>query len=420
MRRISLFTVLAVVLCTGFGTASAAQDAGAEATVSQMTVKNRKRDGFDPVGVRVGSYFLYPFATTGVLYDDNVFSVNLGEETDTIWTSTGGLLLQSDWGRHLLDFEFGVSNFVHAEFSDEDHTDFYGKAIGRIDVSRDFNIGVNAGAARLTEPRGSSDSPTSAAEPTQYTKIDASVSFNKQFNRIGLQVGGAVQDLDYDDVDAIGGGKIDQDVRDGQIYTAVLKTSYEFSPGYRAFALVEGNWREFGDNSLATLRRNSDGIETRGGVEFEISRVMSGTISAGYLRQEYDAAVFDPVEGVAAEANILWNPTMLMTVELNAKRRVSETTFSTASGHLDTLLSAKVDYEILRNLIGSANVSYIKEEYEGVKREDDTLSTGVSLEYLINRNMSAQAYYVFTTKDSTISNFNYDKNQVGGSVKVQF
>lgn len=420
VRHLGLYIVcLSVCLLTVPAGQVWAQGSSEDTTVAGAAVVGRSRPEYDPVGARIGSFFLYPFATTGLFYDDNVLSVDVGEQGDTVSNSTAGLLIQSDWNRHLYQIELGVSNFTYFDLTEENHTDFYVNTKGRLDVTRDFNIGTASSAARLSEERGASDSPTAAAEPTEYTKLESSVSFNKQFNRVSVQVGGAIQDLDYDDVNAIGGGVIDQDIRDGQIYTAIFRSAYEFSPGYRAFGLVEGNWRDFGALTAAT-NRDSEGIEARAGLEFEITRLMAGEVSIGYLRQDYDSTAFQSTDGLAAKASLLWNPTMLMSVTFSGERRVSETTFSGASGHLDTLASIRVDYELLRNLILSPSVGYVEEDYQGVARTDETVTAGVALEYLINRRFSAKAYYVFTSKDSSISTFNYDKNKVGGSVKVQF
>ncbi len=417
LRAVSLGLVLAVVWQTpGYTQEKTSRYVN---TVEESAVHSRTRPEYDPVGARVGSFFLYPFLRVGVMYDDNIFALNVNERSDTILTTSVDLLVQSDWGRHLLDFEFGASNQKYSNFSSENHTDLYARSKMRIDVYRNFNIGGYVSIARLHEARGSSDSPTAANEPTPYNKLDASISFNKRFNRFTAQLGGGIQHFDYEDVGAIGGGIIDQDIRDGNIYTVLFRKAYEFSPGYRAFGLIEGNWRDFGGNTAAT-NRDSQGVEARAGIEFEITQLMAGELSGGYMYQDYNSPIFSDVGDFAVRGALLWNPTMLMTVNLNAQRLISETTFGGASGHVDTIVSAQVDYEIKRNLIGSPYISYTIEDYQGIAREDKTLKTGVSLKYLINRNFSAKAYYRFTTKDSNINTFDYKRSQVGGTVKLQF
>lgn len=413
------FLSLGVVLASvDFSVAQTASPNRYGNAVQEYSVPGRARPGYDAVGARAGSFFFYPFIVESILYDDNVFASNTNKQDDWILTSSPNLLVLSDWGRHKLDFKFGLTDYRHRDFSKESHTDFYAKSDWQIDVTRDFNVAGSLGAASLTEGRGESDAPTSAAEPTTFRKYDASLSLNKQFNRFTLQVGGAARVFDYDSVDAIGGGTIDQNGRDGTIYTAVARAAYEFSPGYRVFGLMEGNKRNFGRE--LTDDRDSKGYQARAGLEFEITRLVKGEISAGYFEQDYEKIGFANASGMAFKGGLLWNPTMLMTVNLTGERLVSETSVAGASGHVDTILSGRVDYEIMRNLIGSPYISYTLEDYEGVDREDKTLQAGISMQLLINRHISTSAFYTFTTKDSNLDTFDYDKNVVGGSVKIQF
>ncbi len=401
----------------GYSVAQTATPGRTAGSVQAASVGGRARGDYDSRGIRAGSFFLYPSVVETFSYDDNVFATKVSKKDDFIVTSAPTLQILSNWGRHRLDLLLGAVDVRHANFSSEDHTDFNGLADWQLDVTRSFNIAGKLGASFLTESRGQADAPTAAAEPTDYRKYDASVSLNKQFNRFTFQLGGAVQALDYDDVRALDGTTIDQDIRDGRVYTEIGKVAYEFSPGYRVFGLVEANQRNFGN---AADDRNSKGIETRAGLEFEVTHLVKGEISAGYFEQNYDQVGFSNTSGMAFKGGLLWNPTQLMTVNLSGERRVSETSVAGSSGHVDTLLTSKIDYEIMRNLIGSPFVNYTIEDYKGVNREDKTLQAGINMQLLINRHLSAGAFYTFTTKNSNLDTFDYDKNVVGGTLKLQF
>lgn len=401
--------------------ASSAQSASPERytnSVQRVSVGNRARGDYDSLGVRAGSYFFYPYTLETFSYDDNVFASRTNESEDWVLISAPTLLMLSNWGQHQLDFKFGAVDYRHREFDSENRTDVFGQSDWRIDVSRDFNIAGTLGVAQLHEARGQSDTPTAASEPVEYRKYDATLSLNKQFNRLSAHVGGGVERLDYDDVLSTGGININEDVRDGNKFTAVGKLAYEFSPGFRFFGLAQGNERRYDEHVIDN--RDSKGIEGRAGLEFEVTHLVTGEISGGYMMQDYDSAAFDNTTGYAFHGALTWNPTQLMTVNLSGDRIISETTVAAASGHVDTLVSASVDYEILRNLIGSPYVRYTIEDYQGVNREDKTLQAGVSLQMLLNRYMSAGAYYAYTTKDSNDDTYDYDKNVVGGMLKVQF
>jgi hypothetical protein len=373
-------------------------------------------DEYSPVGARVGTFFFYPSVTTDFVFDDNVFSANVNKTSDMVLETTGQLLVRSDMPRHKLDFEFSVKNLTYLDNSSENHTEFSGGSLWRIDVDRSFNIAGTLQAARLYEGRGSAEAPgvAVAAEPTAYVKLEGSASLNKSFNRLMMSLGGAIQHLNYSDVKAVGGGTIDQDVRDGVIYTAVARASYEFSPGYRMFAHFEGNRRDFKNN------RDSRGVEGRGGVEFEITRLVKGEVSAGYLHQNYLAAGLNDINSLAFNASVDWTPTPLMNVSLSARRLVSETTVAGASGRLDSVFGATVDYEVLRNVILSPHASYQIGNYKGVARNDKAVVAGVGAQYLINRYLAAKAFYEYQSRKSNVAGQGYDKNRLGGSLRLQF
>ncbi len=409
-------TLVCVVAAGVFAPAGSAfsQQASFDSEVEASTVQNRERPEYDPVGGRVGAYFFYPTIDVGLVFDDNILSANTNKKSSMVLDSAGRLLVRSDMPRHKLDFEFGVNNLTYLGNSNENHTNFFAGSIWRFDIDRSFNISGTAYAARLHEERGSAEAPGTADEPVPYTKLDATVSLNKSFNRLMVSVGAAVQNLNYSDVRATGGGTIDQDTRNGTILTSVTRASYEFSPGYRAFVNIEGNRRDFKNN------RDSSGIEARGGVEFEISRLILGELSAGYLHQEYKTAGLRDIKGPAFRGSILWNPTPLMTLDMAAERRVSETTVAGASGRLDSIFSARLDYEVLRNIIMTPHASYQIGDYKGATREDKTLIAGLEGQYLINRYMAAKVFYEFTTRNSNAAGQDYDKNRIGGSVRLQF
>ncbi len=368
---------------------------------------------------RVGSFFFYPYVSTTLLYNDNLFSARTNKESDLVWTKEAGVAMVSDWGRHMLSAAVNVVNTTHRANPNDNYTNFRSRLNGRIDVMRDLNIGIALGAARSQESRGSTDSPTSAAEPTVVHTYDGFVSLNKRFNRLTVQVGGGVTYLDYFDVSAVGGGTIDQDNRDGLLYSAIFRSAYEFSPGYRTFVATALNKRDFrGRAGLPS--RDSWGYETRAGLEAEITNLMTGSISVGYMTQDYADPTMADASGLALMGNLLWNPTRLMTVSLGVARRVSDTTVSNASSHVDTTVTARIDYEILRNLVGSPTASYIHEDYQGISRVDQTWQLGVALTFVLNRSINTQAFYRFTKKVSTDSSVAYEKNEVGGTVTLRF
>jgi len=80
---------------------------------------------------------------------------------------------------------------------------------------------------------------------------------------------------------------------------------------------------------------------------------------------------------------------------------------------LDTTYELGVAHELQRNIILTADASYLDVEFEGITRSDETISAGVGVQYLLNRNAEIALGYDYVSRDSTATGQDYDKSVVG-------
>jgi uncharacterized protein (PEP-CTERM system associated) len=71
-------------------------------------------------------------------------------------------------------------------------------------------------------------------------------------------------------------------------------------------------------------------------------------------------------------------------------------------------------------VILSFNAGYETDQFFGELRKDHVFTTDASIKYLLNRFGAISLYDRYTARDSNISTFSYDKNQVGINVTAQF
>ncbi|MGF7161650.1 hypothetical protein FHS85_003291 [Rhodoligotrophos appendicifer] len=380
-------------------------------------VRSRPQEDYDPIGGRVGSFFLYPWLEDAIIYDDNVYAEPHDKIGDGLNRVSGAVSAVSDFARHALNVSVAFDNYTYFNESRQNRTDVGGKANWRVDVTQDFNITGFANAVYDHEPPGSLEAPQNALEPVPFTNVEGGLSLNKRFNRLSGSLAGSAATISYDNVDAVGGGTLNQHYRDGQTYVAATRWAYEFSPGYAGFALVEGNVRDFDKDGY---NRSSQGITGLGGVEFDITDLIHGELGFGYLVQDYKDGDLKDISDWTMRAAVLYNPTALLTLNLIAERRVGETIQTNASGRLDTLVRLVADYEMLRNLIFSPYLGFIHSNYEGSGRKDDLVTTGIKVDYLVNRNFSANIFYDFTDRSSNFSQYDYTRNYTGVGLRLQF
>lgn len=380
-------------------------------------VADRERPEYDPIGIRAGSFIMYPSVTSSVSYTDNQFAQPTNEQDDTIFVIAPEITVESQWSRHSLNLRGGLASSFHDKNDSDDATDYGVGAEGRLDITRSTSLSVSGGYDVTHEDRGDPDQPAAAVEPTQVTEVTAEAALNQRFNRLSLRPAISFSDIDFEDVALIGGGSVNNDDRDRQELVASLRGGYEVSPALEVF--VEGRYRTidydgFDDNlgGGGVVRRDSDGYDALVGASFDVGRLARGEVAVGYTEQDYDSSLIPSIDGFIYEAGIFWFLTELTTLNLSGTRQTEETTLAGASGNITTEGTLRVDHELLRNLLIGVEGSYANETFEGIGREDDNYSAGVDVTYLINRNLRAQVGYEFESRATNAIGADFDQNTV--------
>ena len=80
------------------------------------TVTNRSRPELDPLGMRAGSFLIYPRLGLQETYNDNIFAVESDEQDDFITLVRPQLDVRSDWTNHAVDLRAGAIDFQKFNF----------------------------------------------------------------------------------------------------------------------------------------------------------------------------------------------------------------------------------------------------------------------------------------------------------------
>ncbi|MBX3504018.1 MAG: outer membrane beta-barrel protein [Parvibaculum sp.] len=387
-----------------------------------VSVRERARPGYDAVGVRAGAFTVFPEVSVTGAYNDNIYATDTNTESDFITTLGARVSAASNWSRHALNLRAGVAQQLYADNDDEDRLDWNVGGDGRIDITRDTNISAGLSYAELTEDRGAPNAAGIgfAAEPTEYSLLQANVALDHRFNRVTSRLGATYSDFDYDDTPAIGGGPaIDQDFRDREEFTQFLRLGYDVSPDTNVYVQGTINQRKYDQQPPAVpLNRDSDGYAVVVGSEFRLTNLAQGGVYVGYHSQDYDDPTLPEIDGLAYGASVDWFVTPLTTVRFEAASSIEETINAGASGYTENSVGLRIDHELMRNVILGARASYANNDYEGITREDDVMRAGLSVDYLLNRNFSLQLGYDYTERDSNVNARDYTANQIGLTLRA--
>lgn len=75
-----------------------------------MPVRKRQQPGYEPVGIRAGSWMFSPKLISGGLYDSNVFSSNTAKRSDIAAVFEPSLRAHTLWERHGLDLKLDAQS----------------------------------------------------------------------------------------------------------------------------------------------------------------------------------------------------------------------------------------------------------------------------------------------------------------------
>lgn len=383
-----------------------------------MPVRKRQQPGYEPVGIRAGSWMFNPALVSGLLYDSNVFASNTTINSDIAAVVEPSLRAHTLWERHGIDLKLNTQSTVYNQYSSLNQTNASLNGNGWIDIAKDTMLLTNFQVAHLNEGVGSLSSPSNAISPTPYDLMTGDVTLRKQFNRLTTSVGLRTDSYDYGSTRAQDGSIINQDARDGQIYSLHSRIDYAISSTLGWFAGAEGNQRDIRGTPGHTL--NSQGYRALSGVTVALSNLVTGEFGAGYVQQRFDDPTIGTIEGPSYRARLTWRPTRLIDVYFNAEQLVTQTSDTSATGVLANAVQLGVDYELRRNIIVSLAGGYENDRFFGQLRTDNVITTDTRVKYLLNRFSAVSAYYRYTNRESDVSTFSYDKHLVGLNVTAQF
>ncbi|MGE3303670.1 MAG: outer membrane beta-barrel protein [Hyphomonadaceae bacterium] len=389
---------------------AAAQDADRGRNES---VTKRQRPEYDALGVRLGAFEVKPEVKFGVETNDNIFPQNIVSQDDVIYSIAPTIAATSDWSRHMLRARVSSDSNFHQDFDGEDRTNVNVDGEFRLDVGSAGSLSVGGFYTDGSEPRTSPDSPATALSPIDFTISDYYASAMYTFNRVRASARLERAVYDYSDVGAVGGGILDEDYRDHDETTSTLRMEYAVNPGVALVAYGSYLRSEYDLNPPAVaVDRDSDGYRVMVGANADLTNLLRGELTVGYMSQEWDTAGVS-VDGLAVEAEAEYFITRITTISAFAHRRVEETGVFPAAGKSVTAGGLRVDHELLRNVLLTAGADYAKEEYEGADREDKNWNADIGATYLMNRHASWDARYYYTDWKSEGVNrgFDYDVNR---------
>lgn len=394
-------------------------------TAQDVGVMDRPRPAYDAKGIPLGGFRLFPTLDVSGNYDDNVFRQPDGLD-DYFLTIDPRAYLRSQWGRHFVELYGGSHSYFYSDYTDENLTDWnYGMDV-RLDVTQALTASVNTYYSEQHEPWQTPNTDTGyQAEPNRYFQTHSDATVTYKANRVGLELGGALTDKNYRYTPLIGGGTQDNNDRDQTQITGYGQVSYDFSPGYAGFVKATYDERDFSQfYDRSGNHRSSHGYHVDGGLNLQLTHLLSGQVFLGYMAQNYSTKVeattdtpLSDFSGLDYGAKLDWYADPMLTVHLAASRTLSDVTAAGSSGADNKNVSLSADYEMFRNFILNGNVSYMESKYVGNTRKYKYPGFGLGGIYMMNEYLSLDLKYTYSKRSANIDDADFTDNLLSLTVK---
>lgn len=322
---------------------------------SIIEVRNRPHPEYDPTGARVGSFVLYPRLDLTGNADDNIYAASTDRTADVDAVVRGGARLASQWSRHRLDLEAHAAAIRHARRTSEDSEAAGASADGRFDISRTALATLRIGFDRQAEDRLNVNALRDTLGPITYRELTVDTAATKEFGRLRVTGGGQYLRETFDDGRLANGALLSQAYRDVTVTSAAGTAAYEFGGGASLVATATYDQVRY-DDTLGFVDRDSHGLRAEAGVALPLTPLISGEVKVGYLTRHNAFRSFRDTDGVSFSANILWNPTTLVSARLLLNRTIEPNSSTFSPGNLRSEGTLLVDYELLRRLILTTTV----------------------------------------------------------------
>jgi hypothetical protein len=377
-----------------------------------------RQEPYDPIGIRVGSFIMFPELVMGGTWTSNVFK-SPSAASDIAFNFQPSARLVSNWTRQALEFRASGGLSTFSDNYTENDKSYNLETRGRIDIAKRTNVEVLLSRDHSLESRSALDA--SAVGSRASVNIDrAEASLNHRFNRLSLQFRGSVSDYGYGTTENQGVVSSNTD-RDYQQTEETARASWEFKPTLSAFTEVDVNQRNY-DKAAATdlINRSSDGQRYKVGVSFgNTGQILRGEVSAGYGVQSPNDNRLKSIDGFIFDANATWRASELTSVLITARSDVSETTTANEGGAFARTAGLEVRHQLRKYLIASAGLTYTVQDTQDGSINDKELRSTLGLEYYASPEAVVFSRYTHTGFNGVGTTSDYSADELYMGVRLR-
>jgi hypothetical protein len=378
-------------------------------------------DPYAPLGMRAGSFLLYPAVELSAGSNSNPQSVP-GGPPSSLFVVAPELQVQSDWSRHSLTADIkGTYDWYGADFSPSLNRPYLDSTIdGRIDVLRDTQILLENRFILSTENPGNPNLPAGLAKLPLSTDVGGTLGLAQTINRLQVTAKATFDRDTYQNSVLTDGETVSNADRNYNQYGGILRVGYELGPGLKPFVEAGGDERIYDQEfDSSGVQRNSTGSGIKLGGAVNLFGSLTGEIAAGYLERVYKDPTLPSIGGLTLDGSLIWQADALTTAKFTAASTVTESALPGTSGEFSRDFNLQVDHAFLLWLVGTGQIGYGHDDYVGLGRQDNRYFVSAGLAYKLSRELQLKGTVREDWLTSNVSGVAYDATSFLVGVRLQ-
>ena len=369
--------------------------AGAQGIPRGQSVADRPHSEYDQIGIAVGSFRVLPAITGSLDATNNYFAEQSDTNANVAATIRPEVTWRSSWSRHRLEGNAYLALRLNAPLSRENVATFGISSLGTYDISRSTQLNAEIRGERRVEDRTQLDSFRESLNPVSYNLLGGEVRLSHSVNRLTLESFVTLETRRYGEALLTDRTSLSQRYRNTDRLSLGGSGQYEISGGISAVVSASHSRVSyaFGPEDEAflpnvTLNRNSTGNTLQGGLRFQLSSLIFGTLQAGLLQRDYVDPRLRDISGPTFTADLLWNVTPLTSLLLSGRRWVEESGSTQSAGTVRADLELEAQHELLRNLLLTGTLKAGRLSSVSFDAKGQELAVGLGARYLLNRKIT--------------------------------
>jgi hypothetical protein len=390
----------------------------AEVAAAPLRKTSPEIEPYEALGIRAGSFILYPSIETAVGYTTNAQGVAGGRDSAFV-TVTPEMRAVSDWARHEATISMRGTYEDYFEDPDADDPTADIEATLKLEHNEEWTTDLAAAYHYRRQDLSDPNTPGGLDEGPPVHEFVTSADMRGRFGRSVVEWGTHVTRTVYEDGTS-GGVPLDQSDRDETEIGGRLRYGFAVTDVTTPFIearLAREQYDQTVDNN--GFERSAWIYGLRGGIAYQAWPVLTAELAVGYARAEPDDDALSSLETLTFDGWLTWMPTELTTVRFNAYTDFSPTSDPASSGSVAHDASVDLDYEWRENVTLGALAGVNYERFIGTDVKETTVRAGVDATWKLNRNLWLIGGYLHEWFDSSEPDADYNSDEVRLTLRLQ-